>query len=439
MKKTSLDTAIRTVELNQPLPSLTDLQEYSAVRIFITLNGQLLGSVDIANRYQTLTVSRLRNAIVDTLILKLLETGAVRDSEIVCTNALAMLNKHFIQDKDKPLKLPDQVSASIVVATLDRPDELRKCICSLLTQETSRQIEIVVVDNNPDSGLIKPVVAEFSQVVLVNEPRRGLAYARNAGFIASKGDVCIATDDDVRFPPDWLEKLLAPFYRNEVMAVTGNVLPCELGSQAQNMFEEYGGLGRGYKRLEANEEWFERYRFKAVPTWEIGATANAAFRASIFNQPDIGLMNEALGPGMPSGVGEDTYLFYKILKAGYTIIYEPTAYVWHRHRPEMESLRNQLYNYSKGHVAYHLTTLIRDHDFRALVRLALELPIVHLWRIMESLRGRSSYPVSLILLEIIGNLAGPLALWKSLQRVKRESRSDLKQIRRCKLIEKDHV
>ena len=107
------------------------------------------------------------------------------------------------------------------------------------------RVEIVVVDNNPASGLTTPVVAEFPGIVLVNEPRRGLAYARNAGFAACTGEIAVATDDDVTVPPDWLEKLIAPFARPDVMVVTGNVLPIELETAAQQLFEAYGGLGRG--------------------------------------------------------------------------------------------------------------------------------------------------------------------------------------------------
>jgi len=424
MKKTLYQTAIRTVELSRPLQALTNLQEYTCVRILVTIRGQLLSCLHIANFHQSVSVSRLRDAIIDTLALKLLKKGDVFNKETVWANALIMLVKHFVQNEPEPVRLPADVSASVVVATLDRPDDLRECLRSLMAQVSPRHVEIVVVDNNPSSGLTLPVVSDFPQVVLVNEPRRGLAYARNAGFVASKGDICIATDDDVRFPPDWLEKLLTPFSRNDVMVVTGNVLPYELESQAQNMFEDYGGLGRGFERFEVNEHWFERNRFKAVPTWEIGATANAAFRTTIFNHPNIGLMNEALGPGMPSGVGEDTYLFYKVLKAGFTVVYEPTAYVWHKHRRDMSKLRHQLFNYSKGHVAYHLVTMVRDHDLRALVRLAIELPLGYFWRIKERLRGRSSFPFSLILLEIFGHLAGPLALWKSHKIVKRLGRSN---------------
>jgi cellulose synthase/poly-beta-1,6-N-acetylglucosamine synthase-like glycosyltransferase len=135
-------------------------------------------------------------------------------------------------------------------------------------------------------------------------------------------------------------------------------------------------------------------------------------------------MMEALGPGMPSGVGEDTYLFYKVLKAGYTLIYEPSAYVWHKHRQELKALRRQIYGYSKGHVAYNLTVWLQDRDWRGLVRIFVELPFIHLYRIQSRLRGISHYPVALILLEILGNLAGPWSLWRSHQRVQREGRSN---------------
>lgn len=314
-------------------------------------------------------------------------------------------------------------SVSIVVATFDRPADLRECLTHLVAQQTRNDVEIIVVDNHPDSSLTPPVVADFPEVKLVTEPRRGLAYARNRGFLASHGEIVIATDDDVIAPADWLEKLLAPFANPDVMIVTGNVLPWRLETKAQRLFETYGGLGRGNKKKIVNGDWFRRCS-TAVPTWSLGATANASFRASIFHHPQIGLMDEALGPGMPSGVGEDTYIFYKVLQAGCSIVYEPEAWVWHKHRHDMPALRRQIFNYSKGHVAYHLTTLLRDGDWRALINLAVLLPATHFRRALKRLLGRSEYPLSFILLEAAGNLIGPWALWKSRQRVRREGRSE---------------
>jgi GT2 family glycosyltransferase len=311
---------------------------------------------------------------------------------------------------------------SVVVATLDRPEDLRACLRCLVTQASSRSVEIIVVDNNPGSGLTPPVVAEFPGALLFEERRRGLAYARNRGVIASRGDIIVATDDDVTMPPEWLDKLVAPFAEPDVMVVTGNIVPRELATTAQLLFEAYGGLGRGPERRVVDKDWFDRCR-TAVPTWTLGATANAAFRSSIFRHAQIGLMDEALGPGMPSGVGEDTYLFYRVLKAGYTIVYEPAACVWHEHRRDLPALRRQIFNYSKGHVAYHLTTLLRDRDWRAVINLTLLLPGTHIRRAMRRLLGRSEYPLSLIIFEVAGNLAGPWALWQSRRRVRREGPS----------------
>jgi len=417
-------TAVRIVDLSQPLNALHDVSEYTRVRLFVRLADRLLGSVEIANHRQPVSVSRLREAIADGLAPELLEgTKRIGTAGETPSSLASLVVERAAPAADAPAGLSADVPVSVVVATRDRPGDLRNCLQCLVAQISPRHVEIVVIDNNPGSGLTPPVVADFPDVILVNEPRQGLAYARNRGFVAASGEIAIATDDDVTMPPDWLEKLMAPFARSNVAAVTGNTLPLELDTDSQYLFEAYGGLGRGFRSLEADSVWFRSFRRRPVPTWELGATANAAFRMAVFAHPEIGLMDEALGPGMPSGVGEDTYLFYKIIRAGYTLVYTPDAFVWHKHRREMPALRHQIYNYSKGHVAYHLTTLLQDRDLRALTRLLLSLPRSQLGRIKQRLRGRSVYPVSLIMLEILGTMAGPWALWKSRRRVSREGRS----------------
>jgi GT2 family glycosyltransferase len=408
----SKNIAVRSVDVGEPLAGLCDVADYHTARVFVTWKDRLLGSVDVPTHRGPISAMRLRDAIVDKLDQKLIK--------VMLRERYAAAGQR--EDGERP-PLPASVSVSVVVATSDRPEELRRCLRSLVAQRSPRLVEIVVVDNNPASGLTPPVVEEFRGVNLVSERRRGLSYARNKGIAASCGEIVIATDDDVTAPEDWLEKLIAPFAEPQVAVVTGNVLPLELDTRAQCFFEMYGGLGRGFDRRVFDRGWFDQFR-TAVATWEIGATANAAFRATVFHDRDIGLLDEALGAGTPTGCSEDTYLFYKILKAGYTIIYEPSAYVWHKHRREMESFRRQLYNYSKGHVAYHLTTWLRDSDRRALVRLALRLPQVHLRRMFQRLRGRGDYPLSLICLEVAGNLAGPWSLWRSRRRIKREGPSE---------------
>jgi GT2 family glycosyltransferase len=427
-RKPTVSRAVRLLELNQPIAAIADTLDYANTRVFVTRNESAIGYIDIPNYYHSITVSRLRTALVEKFGLTLLEPDTDPNIEMLRADAIAILMQHYTPNSRLKIQetegLPANISVSVVVGTCDRPEDLRKCLLSLMAQ-TSRQIrpvEIIVVDNRPETRSASRVLVEFPDVEFITEKRAGASYARNAGIAVSSGDIVVTTDDDTITPPDWLEKLIAPFARPEVMAVTGNVLPAELQTRSQRLFENYGGggLSRGYKPFEGDREWFDSFRLHSVPTWLFGGTANSAFRANIFSDPEIGLMDEALGPGMPSGVGEDTYLFYKILKADHTIVYEPSAFVWHTHRREMAALNRQLYNYSKGGVSYHLTTLINDGDQRALFAIFWEMPKWYAARIIKRILGWNNDPILIILKEIIGYLSAPWCLWQSRLRVNRE-------------------
>jgi GT2 family glycosyltransferase len=412
--------AVRRVDLSAQPTDIEGLEGYARVRLFFAWGDRTLGTVDVENDGRPVRADRVLDLAVSTLGARLLDPEGLREPG----SLHAVLERRYGGADTAPAGLPPDVPVSVIVATCDRPDDLRACLRSLVAQRTPRPLQIIVVDNRPASGLAAPVVAEFPGVQLVCETRAGSSYARNAGILASSGAIVVTTDDDVVAPPGWIERLVAPFARADVAAVTGNVLPLELETEAQRLFEEYGGLSRGFEPLEVGSEWFESFGRTAVPTWQLGATANAAFRAEVLADPRVGLMHEALGAGVPTGCSEDTLLFFRILKQGYrTIAYEPAAFVWHGHRRTAQAFRRQIYAYSKGHVAYHLVTLFEDGDLRALWYLLVSLPKAHAWRVYARLRGWSAYPVRLMLLEVLGNLAGPWALWRSLRQVRRQGRS----------------
>ncbi|MBK5189313.1 MAG: glycosyltransferase, partial [Gemmatimonadaceae bacterium] len=394
---------------------IDDAGDARAVRPYLMREGHPVGTFEMQTGGRPIPVPQLRDALADFFTPPLLKE---RRKELGAEIRLWLARERDGSSAPAQQFPASSAFVSIVVATFDRPDALRRCLRCLIAQATPREMELIVVDNHAASGRTAPVVAEFPGVRLVREDRTGLSYARNAGIRASAGAIVVATDDDVEMLPDWLEKLLAPFSRDDVMIVTGNVLPAQLETRAQQLFERYGGLGRGFERVEAGGQWFDSWYREAVPTWELGATANAAFRASIFSHPRIGMLDTALGAGSPTGCSEDTDLFYRVLAAGFTVVYEPAAFVWHHHRREMPALRRQLYAYSKGHVAYHLNTWLRHRDSRALFHLGLTLPKWQLLKLLRWARGRRDYPLSLIVTEIAGNFAGPWALWRARRRAR---------------------
>ncbi len=422
--------AVRSIDLAKPLYDLTDIADYRAVRVFVNLGHHALGFVDIEHKYRVLSAARLRQEIATQLYLELLAIPHQGDTGAAWT----ALQTAFVQrwmpatvpspSTQPPQTLPNHIPVSIIITTCDRPDDLVDCLRHLQAQETSRPVEIIVADNRPASGLTPPVVAQFPAVKLVQEARPGASYGRNAAIAASTGEIVASVDDDVVVPPDWLEKLIAPFARPEVMVVTGNVLPLELETPAQLLFETLkGGLGQGFKPFEVDHNWLNSFTC-SPPIWNLGVSANAAFRATIFSHPQIGLMDEVLGPGTPTvGGGEENHLVYKVLRAGYTLVYEPAAFVWHRHRRDLKSLYRQIYGHMVGGTAYHLLLWLQEKDQRGLRQLMYELPRYYIRHIIDRLKGRHQTPWPLLWSEVKGYFVAYWGYWKSRQLVQQQGRS----------------
>jgi GT2 family glycosyltransferase len=420
--------AVRTVDIRAGITDLTGLDGYGSVRCFVCHGPTPVGVVDIYGVAGTVSGLELRDAIVEQLRFEIIEADArdVNRRKVIALAGWAAVQTSARPASDAAFAIEARSGrrrVAVVIATIDRPDDLRRCLTSLDAQAERHGAEIVVCDNNPSSGLTAHVVTEFRTARLVCEPRRGAAYARNRAILATSADIVAVIDDDAVAAPDWLDCLMTPFDRRDVMAVTGNILPAQLDTPAQQAFEQHQPLGRGFQRWEADRSWFVWGR-RAVPTWNLGGTCNAAFRMSALHDPDIGLMDEALGPGMPTGVGEDSYLLYRVLKAGHTVVYEPSAVVWHRHRRDDASLHRQLYGYYKGAVAQQLATLQRDGDLRAVRHLVMSLPAWYGRGLNAIRRGESTKPLAIWLTEAKGFVVGPDAYARSRLRVRRWGRSE---------------
>lgn len=423
--------ASRSLDLGNPLPFWDDLVEYDGVRIFVTHGAKLLGSIDLWHNRGKISPRQISEVLVRRLRDRLFVQA--RNGHNQAWQVLQLQLDHWLQlqlthslaeTRVISLQLPLSVPVSVIITTCDRPEDLRNCLKHLQAQTSDRNFEIIVADNRPASGITPAVVKDFPGVRLVSEPRVGGSYGRNSAFCASTGEIVVTVDDDVTVPSDWLEKLLAPMVRPEVLVVTGNVLPRELEAEAQRMYENlYGGLGEGLEGFEANAQWLSSFSY-APPVWDLGVSANSAFRASVFHHPNIGMMPEDLGPGTPVGGGEENYLIYRILREGGTLVYEPSAYAWHRHRRTVPELRYQIYRQMMGGTAYHLRLWHVDQDMRSKQQLFSGLPRYFVSRIIEKFKGQHQVPWRFLWAEILGYLAGFWGYRQSLKAVKRQGYSE---------------
>src|SRR6202020_59640 len=107
--------------------------------------------------------------------------------------------------------------------------------------------EVIVVATRPADA----PAAELEGARVVRESRPGISAARNRGVAVATGEIIAFTDDDVQVHPGWLSAIGRRFARQpHVSAVSGLVVPLELETQAQILFEQSGnGLDRGYAPL----------------------------------------------------------------------------------------------------------------------------------------------------------------------------------------------
>jgi GT2 family glycosyltransferase len=361
--------------------------------------------------------------------------------EALAGTALALANEDRLAEGSSILPL-----VTIVVATSGtRPDLLARCMKSLsLLRYPS--FEIVLVDNRPEFGVgdSAEVWTDTSQpgfgtrtVTVVREKRRGLSFARNAGVLAATGEIIAFTDDDVEVDANWLSAMVDAFKKSpEVQCVTGLVIPAELETEAQQLFENfYGGFDRGLKRRSwvipgrrtgsrgfLNRSMFlvsedgsgEQLNAKSlyVIAGTCGVGANMAVRREFaLRCPfDIGL-----GAGSLVNSGEDIRFYADVLWAGHRVAYAPRAIVQHTHRRNMDDLESQIKRMGMGQTAM-LVSLITE-DIRHVAGITMSgAPSALLRWVQSAFTGHSaaegqdqerSYPPSLRRTELVGMALGP--------------------------------
>ena len=105
-------------------------------------------------------------------------------------------------------------------------------------------------------------------------------------------------------------------------AATGLVLPAEMETPAQHLFEIYGtGMSKGVRAKRFNREQLATHELIAVH--HVGVGANMAYRKEAL--VELGGFDTALDAGTPAGGAGDLDMFHRVLTSGRTICYAPLA------------------------------------------------------------------------------------------------------------------
>lgn len=298
-------------------------------------------------------------------------------------------------------------SISIAICSKDRFDWVDRLLRSLepFCAAGPDAPEVLVVDNASTDPRLRDVCLARAWVRYVHEPLVGLDFARNRALREAGGEVVAYLDDDVVVDRGWFWALCRAWAENpDAGCVTGLVLPMVLETEAQILFERRGGFRRGFRPIRYGPDRFgdAHYPYGAG---RFGAGANMSLRRCLVL--GLGGFDEALDTGRPLPGGGDLDIFFRVLRAGAMLVYDPQVAVHHEHRREMAVLRRQYYTWGLGHAAFIVKSMEDDPTTRRRFRgLLLWWFNYQLRRMRGRLRRRDPTPMPMIWAEVWGGLVG---------------------------------
>ena len=114
---------------------------------------------------------------------------------------------------------------SIIIPAYNEERHIAACIESLLKQECSDELEIIVVNNASRDGtakILSTYAAKYPEKIRVINLDRNLGPggARNLAAKIARGEILIFLDADMTFPPDFVEKLTRPIKEGSARETT---------------------------------------------------------------------------------------------------------------------------------------------------------------------------------------------------------------------------
>ena len=264
--------AVKVISFDLALPpqDVTGLAPYPQAMVVLRWRGAPMGRVWLPVRGDGIAATEIWQAATRELGGRLTERAA---SELVWNG-------------QAPTSGP-RPSCSIVVCTRDRTDDLRRCL-DALRPVMAQGIQVIVVDNAPSTDQSEQLARTYP-VQYLRQPRSGVNWSRSLGAQAATGEIVAYTDDDAAVDATWLDAILEPFADPGVGAVTGLVMPRELETESQELFERHQSFIRGFTRRD-----FTAQHVPPAAAARAGAGANMAIRRRLVN--DLRLFDEAAAP-----------------------------------------------------------------------------------------------------------------------------------------------
>lgn len=232
---------------------------------------------------------------------------------------------------------------TIIICTYNRAGYLNDTLRDIAAQTAdSGHFELIVINNNSDDHT-EEICDRFRQTnpdikfKSISESRQGLSFARNRGVTESMTQTLLFIDDDVKIPPNYIEKALA------------------YSGSRPNTLCAGGRIYVSFDEVEREPDWIPSELMPMFGLHDLGDEdrmyppsnfprgGNMMIRKSVFNA--FGMFDTTLGRSGKTLLGsEEKAFFERIRKNGIQLRYWAEMALTHRigsHRLSISYLKNQ--------------------------------------------------------------------------------------------------
>lgn len=140
---------------------------------------------------------------------------------------------------------------SFVIPAHNEEAVIGQCLDSILGELRGKPYEFeIIVVNNASADRTKKVALAHPHVRVIDEPKKGITRARQAGFLAATGDLIANIDADTLLPPGWIEKVMSEFSNHpHLVCLSGPLIYYDLPLWVRALVKTFYGLGFIFYRI----------------------------------------------------------------------------------------------------------------------------------------------------------------------------------------------
>jgi GT2 family glycosyltransferase len=217
----------------------------------------------------------------------------------------------------------DKPTVSVVIANWNGAEHLRLCLPSLLSQSYS-PLEVIVVDNcsSDDS---EAVAKSFGIRWFPLETNIGLAPALNRGAAVAVGHLLLFVNNDMRFDPGFVAKLVKPLDEDQKLFATDGMQFNWDGTVREHMASRLSRARRSPNSCTELVPGLHFYQQEEIHRSLVFMASAACMmvRRSVFET--LGRFDDRLPLGY-----EDVEICWRGWVHGHKTLYVPDAICWHR-------------------------------------------------------------------------------------------------------------